>query len=42
MGNPILESIKELRKERALFVDLKNKNRYKVVAEEEDGSKTAY
>ena len=42
MGNPILESIKELRGNRPLFPDQKNANRYKVVGLEEDGSKTAY
>lgn len=42
MGNPILQRIKELRENRPLFTDLKNANRYKLVAVEEDGCKTAY
>lgn len=42
MGNPILNAVRELREGNPLFVDRKNKNRYMVVAGEEDGSKTAY
>lgn len=42
MGNQILNAVRELRDGNPLFVDRKNKNRYMVVAGEENGSKTAY
>ena len=42
MGNQILKAIRDLRDGLPLFVDRKNKNRHMVVAEEENGSKTAY
>ena len=38
----ILEEIKKLRNNESLSIDKNNKNRYRVVVDERDGSKTAY
>ena len=40
--NSILNEVAMLRKGRALVVDRSNKNRYRLVTHEGDGSKTAY
>ena len=40
--NSILNEISKLRKGTPLVIDYKNSNRYRVVAVEPDGSKTAY
>ena len=40
--NSILNEITKLRKGKPLAIDRKNKNRYRIVTFESDGSKTAY
>ena len=40
--NAILEEIIKIRKNKPLIIDYKNKNRYRIVTFEPDGSKTAY